>query len=64
MGWEAGVYGFYQYSADLIFRAGYIHFFGDKALEDAYISGNGLIQWGGNRDDQYDYLFLETEISF
>ena len=64
LGWEAGVYGFYQYSADLIFRAGYIHFFGDKALEDAYISGNGLIQWGGNRDDQYDYLFLETEISF
>jgi hypothetical protein len=64
LGWEAGVYSFYQYSADLAIRAGYIHFFGEKGLEDAYISGNGLIQWGGDRNDQYDYMFLETEITF
>jgi hypothetical protein len=64
LGWEAAVYGFYQYSADLIFRAGYIHFFGEKGLEDAYISGNGLLQWGGEEKDQYDYAFVETEITF
>ncbi len=64
LGWEAAVYGSYQYSEDLVFRAGYIHFFGEKGLEDAYISGNGLLQWGGDRGDDYDYLYLETEISF
>ena len=64
LGWEAAVYGSYQYSPDLVFRAGYIHFFGGKALEDAYISGNGLRQWGGEEKDQYDYAFLETEITF
>jgi hypothetical protein len=64
LGWEAAVYGSYQYSADLVFRAGYIHFFGEKALEDAYIASNGLTQWGGEENDQYDYMFLETEVSF
>jgi hypothetical protein len=64
LGWEAGLYGSYQYSEDLVFRAGYIHFFGDDGLEDAYIAANGLRQWGGDGDDQYDYLYIETEISF
>ena len=64
LGWEAGIYGFYQYTADLAFRVGYIHFFGEKGLEDAVISGNGLIPWGGEEKDQYDYAFLETEITF
>ncbi len=64
LGWEAGLYASYQYSEDLVFRAGYIHFFGEEGLEDAYIAGNGLRQWGGDEDDQYDYLYLETEISF
>ena len=64
LGWETGLYASYQYSEDLVFRAGYIHFFGDDGLEDAYIVANGLRQWGGDGDDQYDYLYLETEISF
>lgn len=64
LGWETGLYASYQYSEDLVFRAGYIHFFGQKGLEDAYIAANGLRQWVGDRDDNYDYLYLETEISF
>ncbi len=64
LGWEMAAYGSYQYSADLIFRGGVIHFIGEKGLEDAYISGNGLRQWGGEENDQYDYFFLESQLTF
>jgi len=64
LGWEAAAYASYQYSPDLVFRAGYIHYFGEKGLEDAFITANGLRQWGGDENDQYDYMFLETQITF
>jgi hypothetical protein len=64
VGWEAGLYGAYNYSEDLVVRAGYAHFFGDDALEFTPLVWNGLRNWGGDEDDDYDYLFLETEIAF
>ncbi len=65
MGIEVGLYGDYQYSEDLVFRAGWAHFFADDGVGDAnFITNNGLGLWAGDDDDDYDYLFLETEISF
>lgn len=64
IGWEVGAYGEYNYSEDLVIRAGYAHFFGDEALEWTPIVWNGLRAWGGSSKDDYDYLFLETEIAF
>jgi len=64
IGWEVGVYGDYHYSDDLVFRAGYAHFFGKAGLETPPIRWSGLIPWDASRKDDYDYVFGETEISF
>ncbi len=64
LGWELGLYADYHYSEDLVIRAGYAHFFGKRGLERNPFVLNGLAPFGGNRRDDYDYLFLETEISF
>lgn len=64
LGWEVGLYADYNYSEDLVFRAGYAHFFGDEGLEGNAVIGNGLASWNGDEDDDYDYLFIETELCF
>ena len=64
LGWELGLYADYHYSEDLTIRAGYAHFFGKRGLERNAFIGNGWVVWGGNRRDDYDYLFIETEIKF
>lgn len=79
LGWEVGLYGDYQYSEDLVFRAGYAHFFGDDGLSDGNFAranglgllihrepNNGLFAFLNNdRDDaDYNYFFWEAEISF
>lgn len=64
LGWEAGLYANYQYSEDLAIRTGYAHFFGDDGLEGNMILASGLLPWNGDRDDDYDYVFIETEIKF
>ena len=64
LGWEVGVYADYQYSEDLAIRAGYAHYFGGDGLDAALIADNGLNFWPGNSDDDYDYIFVETEIAF
>ena len=64
LGIEAGIYANYQYSEDLVFRGGYVHFFGMDGLDDSAYIGNGLLGFAGDEDDDYDYLFIESEISF
>ncbi|HNT87149.1 MAG TPA: alginate export family protein, partial [Candidatus Hydrogenedentes bacterium] len=65
LGLEAGLYADYQYSEDLVFRAGYAHFFADDGIADLnLINSNGLVPHLGDKDDNYHYLFVETEISF
>ena len=64
LGWEVGLYGSYQYSEDLAFRAGYAHYFGDDALDGELIALNGNAVFAGDDSDDYDYLFVETEIKF
>jgi len=65
-GLEVGLYGDYQYSEDLVFRAGFAHFFGDDGLEDGnFVILNGLGAFADTEDDgDYNYLFWEAEISF
>lgn len=66
-GIEVGLYGDYQYSEDLVFRAGFAHFFGDDGLEDGnFIINNGLGIFADSENDggDYNYLFWEAEISF
>ena len=65
LGLELGLYGDYQYSEDLVFRAGWAHFFADDGMEDGnLVANNGWTPVLGDDDDDYDYLFIETEISF
>ena len=66
IGWELGLYASYDYSEDLNFNAGYAHFFADDGAEDGALtafSGLGVIG-GALQDDDLDYFFLETVISF
>ncbi|WP_320178497.1 alginate export family protein [Roseovarius pacificus] len=65
LGWEVGLYADYDYSDDLVFRAGYAHFFsGDGVDEGNFVRGNGLLPLLASDDDDYDYFFLESEVSF
>jgi hypothetical protein len=65
LGLELGLYADYQYSEDLVFRAGWAHFFADDGMEAGnLVTGNGFLPIFGDDSDDYDYLFLETEISF
>lgn len=64
LGLEVGLYGAYQYSEDLVVRAGYAHFFGQDGLAQNYYIFNGLGSLGAGKDEDWDYLFLETELSF
>lgn len=64
LGWELGLYADYHYTEDLVFRLGYAHFFGSKGLERNTGDMNGLARWAGDRRDDYNYLFIESEIKF
>lgn len=65
LGFEVGLYADYQYSEDLVFRAGYAHLFAGDGIEDGnWVNLNGLAQLTAPDDDDLDYLFFETEISF
>lgn len=76
LGLELGLYADYHYSEDLVFRAGYAHFFADDGLGQQAarwftpfragnaVMFNGLAPVNGDGDDDYDYLFVETELSF
>jgi len=66
LGWEVALYADYHYSEDLVFRAGYAHFFGDDGLQDGnLVVGNGLLPVvDSDEDADFDYVFTETEISF
>jgi len=65
LGVEIGLYLTYDYSEDLYFEFGYAHFFTDDGLEDgALIAGNGMSSIGGMGDDDADYIYAETGISF
>ena len=65
VGLELGLYADYHYTEDLVFRAGYAHFFGGKGIRDgANIGLNGFDVFSGGKSDNYHYLFIETELSF
>ena len=64
VGIEVGLYASYDYSEDLSFNTGYAHLFSSEDLSDgAAIAANGFSVVGGG-DDDADYFFLETSISF
>ncbi len=66
IGVELGLYATYNYSEDLYFEAGYAHLFaGDAVGIGAPIGANGTAIVGGyTQDDDLDYVYVETGISF
>lgn len=79
LGWELGLYAEYNYSEDLIFRAGFATFWaGDgysygghdwpfgflDRLGNAH-TGNGLYSSAApDNDETYHYIYVETELKF
>jgi hypothetical protein len=79
LGVEVGLYLTYQYSEDLSFDFGYAHFFADDGVDNNnrflssligpivggnFVGNNGNTRVGGYNDDDADYVFIETKISF
>jgi hypothetical protein len=74
LGWEIGIYLSYAYSEDLSFEVGYAHLFtGDGLKRGQFINGNGHFFNGGavgslfgrgRGNDDADYAYFETKISF
>src|SRR6185295_9586100 len=48
LGWELGLYVNYQYTEDLAFRFGAVHFFGDDGLDFNFINGNGMVPYNSD----------------
>jgi hypothetical protein len=65
LGIEAELSAVYNYSEDLAFEAGWAHLFVDDGAEEGnFNSRNGLVFNGGTSDDDADYVYLETRLSF
>lgn len=65
LGWELGLWGEYSYSEDLVFKAGWRHFFtGDGSDDGNFVDLNGLLFNGGTDDQDADYLYLEAQATF
>jgi len=65
LGWELAVKALYKYSADLSFEAGYAHFFVGKGLAEGNFNGsNGLSFNGGTDNNDPDYFYFATKLSF
>ncbi len=75
LGIETSLWAAYQYSDDLAFNAGWAHFFGDDGLGSwssrrgitepgNNVVSNGLAIFQGDDNADYDYLWVETTISF
>ena len=66
LGYEVGINADYHYTEDLVFRAGYAHFFARSGMFDNNaVVNNGLTRvFADTTGDNYNYLFFETEISF
>jgi hypothetical protein len=69
LGFETNLHAEYQYSEDLVFRAGWAHFFTGDGVEDGNAVngsavGAGAAVVGSGSDEDFDYLYFETEISF
>ncbi|GMW03754.1 MAG: hypothetical protein AMXMBFR84_48880 [Candidatus Hydrogenedentota bacterium] len=65
LGLEVGLYATYHYSEDLSFSVGYAHFFTEDGINGGNFSGlNGTGYLGGTSDDDLDYVFFETQITF
>ncbi len=60
-GWEVNLAATYHYSEDLTFSAGYSHFFGSDwdQTKDCPV-----YDWDGDQSQDYDYVFVQAEISF
>ena len=65
LGLETEIFLRYNYSEDLTFEAGWMHLFVGDGLEDGSFSRwNGLLFNGGTDDDDADYLYIGSKISF
>ena len=65
LGTEVGLYVTYDYTEDLVFEVGWAHLFTGEGLDDGnYNDLNGLGFIGGTDDDDVDYVYFETRISF
>lgn len=65
LGTEVELIASYAYSEDLTFEAGWSHFFtGDGMAEGSFSAGNGLLFNGGTDDDDADYVYFETKLTF
>ena len=65
LGVEVGLYADYHYTEDLTFRVGWAHFFSSSGINNGHLMpGNGLFRLIGDDDDNFDYVFIETEIKF
>src|SRR5690606_7665631 len=65
LGVEAELSATYNYSEDLVFEAGWAHLFLDDGLEEGnFTQANGLLFDGGTGDEDADYVYLETRLSF
>ena len=74
LGWEINLNATYDYSEDLTFELGWSHLFVGDGLENGqFVQGNGHVFAGGavgswfgrdKGDDDADYVYFETKISF
>ncbi len=65
LGWETTLWAAYDYSDDLSFECGWSHFFtGDAIVDGVFADANGLLFMGGLDDQDADYFWWGTQLTF
>ncbi|MDX9975752.1 MAG: hypothetical protein RBU21_22415, partial [FCB group bacterium] len=65
LAWDVSLKGIYRYSEDLQIEAGWSHLFVEDGLsEGSFNIGNGLGFEGGTAQDDADYFYVDTKLSF
>lgn len=65
LGFITNLWASYAYSEDLSFEAGWSHLFtGDAIKKGAYVDYNGLGFMGGLEDDDADYFYIGSKLTF
>jgi hypothetical protein len=65
LGWQLGLWMKYHYTDDLAFELGWQHLFTGDGLKDGNFTDlNGLLFNGGTDDQDADYFYIETALTF
>lgn len=65
LGWQVRLWAFYEFTEDFTVEAGWTHYFVGEAISDgAFIDDNGQTFVGGRGDEDADFVYVFSRLTF